>query len=69
MQRRPESRKYGALQKSHTLCIAAVSLKSVNSGAFFPLAFSSQVHHSSGAANVTSVTSLFAVCPSWAFPP
>src|SRR5882724_7012692 len=35
-------------------------VKSVNSEAFFPLEFPSQVHHSWDAANVTSVT--FIVC-------
>jgi hypothetical protein len=43
--------------------------KSVKLRAFFPLEFCSQVHHSWGAANAASVASLFAVCPSWAFPP
>jgi hypothetical protein len=50
------------------LCVAkkphkflyANRVKSVNSEAFLPLEFPSQVHHSWGAANVTSVT--FIVC-------
>jgi hypothetical protein len=67
--RKPASQYHVALQKSHTMPTSGRSGKHVKYGLFFALAFSSQVHHSPGAANVTSVTSLFAVCPSWAFPP
>jgi hypothetical protein len=65
----PAFQNYCALQKGNTLVLVAKMIKHVNQRLFLPLEFFSQVHHCRRAANAASAASLFAVCPSWAFPP